>query len=191
MSPDLRGPIPHGSVAAWLEAMQATTDLVMWARPFGADFSAMWATCPRGDWLLAIAARARAPRELLALAATACARTSAYVLPDEAAGALAALDEIEGWARGELPPLDTASLDARIDAFAVDDPAVAAALEAIRCATRTVEDPDAAALAAANAAECAVHSVGDCAMMPALREAQETCAARVRDAIPFAELSFD
>jgi hypothetical protein len=190
VSPDPRSQNVPGSVAAWLDEMHATNDLVAWAAPLGSDFSAMWATCPRGDWMLAIAARAGASREHLALAASACARSSAYVLPDEAAGALAVLDEVEAWARGERPPVDTTSIDERVDAFNPGDPAVATALEAIRSAARSAGDPDAAALAAANAAECAVHSVGDCAMMPALREAQQTCARHVRAAIPFEQLRF-
>jgi hypothetical protein len=177
-------------VSAWLARQQATRDVVSWAESAASDFAQLWEACPRGDWMLAIAARAHASTDALCLAAAECARSCLYVLPEGAHPARDALDVLEGWARGAQPRAALSAASAAVDQVESDDPAVVAAIEAVRCALGAASDPESAAGAAANAAQAAVYSVGDCAMMPALRESQATSAARVREVIGFAQLRF-
>lgn len=178
------------SVAAWLVARGAPPDAVAWAQDFGADFGEAWRACRRGDWLLVIAAGARAPAPALVAAAAGCARSCLYVVPDDA-GASDVLDVVEAWASGGRAPIDPVELNARLDRAPTADPAVATAIEALRAVVETAADPRRAADAAANAVECAALAVGECAMAAAVGEAHESCARAVRTAIRFETLRFE
>lgn len=174
------------AVATWLEREGAHHDVVEWARAFGDDWEAAWTGCPRGDWLLGIAARRAIDRRAIVEAACACARLGLDHVPDDEGRPRAAIEAAEAWARGEDDPAARADARAAV-AAAVDgapDPAVAAAATAALAALCAVDDPAEAAAAPASVVQAAVLDVGDCAMMSAMSYAQRTCADRVREAIP-------
>lgn len=167
--------------ADWLTAEGAHHDLVSWVRGASEDVCLLWESCPRGDWLLAMAARLGATPAALTPAACAAARTAFELLPDGEGRPAAAVAAIETCAAGEAAD----SLEAHrkaLEAMAAGapDPTVNAVAEAVLAALASLEEPAAAAGAAALAAQAAVFDVGDCAMMPALRYAQEQSASAVR-----------
>ncbi|MBX3274728.1 MAG: hypothetical protein KF729_30960 [Sandaracinaceae bacterium] len=166
----------------WLEAQGAHHDVVRWARPFGEDWPRAWDECPRGDWLLGVAARAGADGRAITRAACACARFALPYLPDAEERPRVALDALERYVEGGEPPADHAALDAALEA-AVDgapDPAVAAAAMAALAALRSVAHPEDAPLAASSAVQAALLDAGDCALVAAMRHAQASCADLVR-----------
>lgn len=63
------------------------------------SFEQAWNDCPRGDWMLWIAARLSIDRKLLVLSAVRCARTVQDLMTDERS--LKALDVAEMWATTE------------------------------------------------------------------------------------------
>lgn len=177
----------------WLARQGAQNDFVEWARPFGADAGALWQACPRGDWLLALATRLRAPVRTLVLAACGCAETALDHVPPEHAEVGERLAELRAWAASTVPALTTErietmrrELEAARDAAA--DPAHAEAVLAALAALETVGDPAFAASAAAFAAHATMVSAADCAMTEALRFAQHQSAETVRAALPRATL---
>ena len=151
------------------------------------DWRAAWTGCPRGDWLLAIAARAGVERSLLIEAAADCAHTALEFLRDEPRPAQA----IEA-ARAHAGGAADVDLRARFDAAeaaaeaaqAAGDMASASASRAAAFATRVGEDPFAAAASASHAVEAAVAATGDCAMMQVLTYTHDRCADLVRARIP-------
>jgi hypothetical protein len=61
----------------------------------------LWESCPRGDWMLWLAAKAGVDRKQIVLAACTCARLALeHVKPGETRP-LAAIEAAEKWARGE------------------------------------------------------------------------------------------
>lgn len=179
----------HGSVHTWLAQQGAHNDFVAWARAFASDAGALWDACPRGDWLLALATRLRAPTRLLVLAACGCAQNALAHLPPEHAAVAACLEELKAWAVSALPPLTTEQIEAMRAALeaardAAMDPAHAEAALAALAALETVGDPAFAASAAAFAAQATMVSAADCAMLEALRFAQHESAETVRAVLP-------
>lgn len=170
-------------LASWLRTKGAMNDVVVWAEPYGADWARAWTECPRGDWLLAIAARAGAPRRSLVLAAAACARLAIEVIDEDDAGApREAIGRAEAWARGELA---AARLPVELDAMlAAPDPLLSAAARAAACAILAIDDPGDAAGAAAAAVETAALHAADCATMAAVSYAQRRGAELVREQLP-------
>lgn len=159
--------------------------MVEWARPYGVEFGRLWSECPRGDWLLAIAARLGVEAPQLARAAAACARLSLAHLPEEDRRPAEALGALEAFARGALDR-DACGAHRSILAEALEgcaDAAAGAALVAVQAAAETPFDREAAANAAAFAAQAAVIGAGDCAMLEALRFTQRKSAQLVRQAI--------
>lgn len=161
------------TVARWLEAAGAQRDLVQWAEAYGSDWQALWRACPRGDWLLAIAARRGTAREAILRAARAVATL--------------ALDHAEGEERAMLeaalavPSADAADVVEARAARSVD-PAHQAALAAVAIAVRgAVQDQPAVAMLVAQAAAM---DAADCAMGAAVSYAQRRGAELVREAIP-------
>jgi hypothetical protein len=176
----------------WLAREGAHNDFVEWARPFGADVGALWRACPRGDWLLALATRLRAPTRTLVLAACGCAETAVEHVPPEHVQVGDRLAELRAWAASALPPLTTEQIESmrtELEAArdAATDPAHAEAVLAALAALETVGDPAFAASAAAFAAQATMVSAADCAMQEALRFAQHQSAETVRAALPAAE----
>ncbi|MDD9939145.1 MAG: hypothetical protein OXT09_36490 [Myxococcales bacterium] len=169
----------------WLAEVDAQNDVVEWARPYEADLPKLWRECPRGDWLLAIAARLGAERNALVSAACRCARLSLAHLPEDEGRPEDGLEAAEAWSTGEG---DAEACGEHKDAIsqALDeaaDPATGAAIIASMSALDAIDDPDAAANAASFAIQAAVLDAGDCAMMEAMRFAQRRSAQLVREAI--------
>jgi hypothetical protein len=174
---------------AWLAREGAHNDFVEWARPFGADVGALWQACPRGDWLLALATRLRAPARSLVLAACGCAEAALDHVPPEHAEVGDRLAELRAWAESTLPTLTVERIEAMRSQLegardAATDAAHAEAVLAALAALETLGDPAFAASAAAFAAQATMVSAADCAMMEALRFAQHQSAETVRTALP-------
>jgi len=179
---------------AWLARAGAHNDFVEWARPFGTDVGALWQACPRGDWLLALATRLRAPTRVLVVAACGCAQAALDHVPPEHAEVGDLLAELHAWADSALPALTVERIETmrgQLEAArdAATDPAHAEAVLAALAALETVGDPAYAASAAAFAAQATMVSAADCAMMEALRFAQHQSAETVRAALPEAAIS--
>ena len=177
----------------WLEARGAHHDVVTWARPYEARWSEAWRACPRGDWLLGIAARAGVDRRAIVDAACACARFALAYLPDGEDLPGRAIEAGERWARGsdETDGVEErAALLTDVEAFIerAPDPIVAAAATAALAALRSIDAPEEAPLVVVSAVQAALLDVGDCAMMSAVAYAQSTCADRVRGLITAAQL---
>ena len=71
-------------LSSWLAARGAQTDVVVWAEAYGDDWASAWSACPRGDWLLALAARAGLNSAKVGRAALAVARFGVEDLSVEA-----------------------------------------------------------------------------------------------------------
>jgi len=178
-------------ISQWLEEAGAQHDVVQWAEPYAADMQALWERCPRGDWMLAIAARlgARGPR--LVQAAIGCARLALAYVPDDDPRAAGALDGTQKYCEG-ANSLDACRIYRQLLHVAVDtaeDPAAAAAFSAAVAAIDAIDDPEAAVSAAVFAAQAAVLSAGDCAMAEALRFVHEKSARQVRQYLPATTLT--
>jgi len=170
----------------WLEEQGAHDDVVSWARPYADRWEEAWTECPRGDWLLAIAARAGVSNRRIVKAACDCARFALDYLPEGELRPGAAIDAAAGWAES---PEETAAtgpkwsaLEAQVGAVidTAPDPAVAAAATAALACLRAVDAPEEAPLVVTSAVQAALLDVGDCAMMSAVAYAQSACAERVR-----------
>jgi hypothetical protein len=165
-------------IASWLRAEGAAEDVAHWAERFGDDWGALWSSCPRPDWMLAIGARVNVEPARLAEAAWRVSVLSLDVMPD---GENA--DPIGDPAARSDEELATiaATLEARSDA--ASDPAVATALLAQAQAARTRLEPSAGAMAAALTTQALVLDAGDCAMMSVVGWSHESGADRVRAVI--------
>jgi hypothetical protein len=175
------------SLSRWLETHGAHHDVVTWAAPFGDDWARAWTECPRGDWLLGLAARRGVDPRAVVRAACACARLALEYVPDDEARPRAAIEAAERWVEGhDDDPAERLRAQRAVEAAVelAPDPAVAAAATAALAALASVEAPEQAATAAASTAQAAVLDAGDCAMMSALAYAQSACADRVREHVP-------
>ncbi len=175
------------TVAEWLRGLGAHHDVCAWAEAYGDDWPGAWRACPRGDWLLAIAARLDAPRDALLRAASAAAQTAA---PHVDASHEAAIADLVGaclaWAERGGP---TGVLEARADALEALEgeatrPAAAAALRAHVHAARTPVDREHAAMAAHAALEAVVFETTSTALSTAVVAAHQTLATAVRMHLP-------
>lgn len=176
------------AVHAWLAAQGAQRDFVAWAEAFGADVGALWRACPRGDWLLAMAARLQAEPRALVLAACGCAEGALEHLPPDETSVQACLEAIRGWALGTGYALSVDAIERMRNALeaardAARDPAHAEATLAAIAALETLGDPAFAASAAAFAAQATTVSAADCGMLEAMRFAQHQTAQSVRSVL--------
>jgi len=177
------------AVHAWLSREGAHRDFVAWAEPFGPEVVRLWESCPRGDWLLALAARLRAPSRLLVMAACDCALGALEALGGQQERVFESMSTIRRWAAGTLPPLSTEQIEgmrAQLEAArdGAQDAAEAEAALAALAALETIGDPAMATSAAAFAAHASLMSAADCAMEQALRFAQHQSAQAVRAVLP-------
>ncbi len=171
----------------WLQEQGAQNDFVEWARPYESDWERAWNACPRGDWLLALAARRGADRVALVRAACACAELALDYVPEDETRAHRALDLARRWLANDDDASERARACEDVE-HAIDeapDPAVAAAATAALSALRAIDVPADAALAAASSVQAAVFDAAECAMMSAMGYAEHTCAERVREHLPF------
>lgn len=166
------------AVADWLAAQGAHHDLVSWARSHGDDWRAMWEACPRGDWLLAVAARSGIDRARVAHAAIDVAR---FGLEDHETPPSAPLDRGEvAIADGRTAGLEEEAMVLERASHTADDPTTAALTLALACALRAYETPSDAAMVPALVAQAAALSAGECAMMAAVSYAHRRSAEIVR-----------
>ena len=83
-----------------LRRLRACAAATHWAES-QPDAETAWRQCPRGDWLLWIAARLDIDRKLLTRAACACARTALPHVPAGEERPRLAIEMAEAWSRGE------------------------------------------------------------------------------------------
>ncbi|MBC7173406.1 MAG: hypothetical protein H5U40_13285, partial [Polyangiaceae bacterium] len=177
-------PVLTGSVSAWFTRLGADPEAVAWARAHGRDWERAWAECPRGDWLLMVAARMKSDPAAIVRAASACARLALPYLPndEERDAAELSLTQAEDWAsrRGSTATLDALAVELDAKARVAPDQAAASALGAAGAALRSASHPDAAPAAAVLAIEAAVLATGECAAASALGFMQHKTADAVR-----------
>ena len=115
----------------------------------------LWATCPRGDWLLWLAARVGVDRHVVVAACCACARTALrYVTDPRELRPLSAIMIAEAWARGD-PRVSIGHVqDASADASAC-----ATAAQASIAASYTILDAVDASIAASYASHAILDAV--------------------------------
>jgi hypothetical protein len=172
------------TLARELAARGAYRDLVAWCEPYGDDAPAAWAACPRGDWLLAIAAsREDVERSQLVLAACACARLALDA--SDSREARDAIEAAEAWARGARDPeplaVAAAALEAALERAV--DPCEQAVLAAALCALASRDDAREAPGAAGNAVQANVLATGECAFEPVVRYVSARSAELVRELV--------
>ena len=157
-----------------LRRMGSCTEAVKWVKTTKSRPADLWGTCPRGDWLLWLAARAGVSRHQIVLSAFACARNALPLVPADEDRLRIAIETGERWARGEVS-LNEVRAAAAYATYA----AAAAAADAAYGA-----DADAAygADAAADAAAAAYDAADDADDASALAWAAEI----VRGQIPWA-----
>jgi hypothetical protein len=175
--------------ARWLEGLGASRDVVSYAETVEGDRAAFWASCPRGDWLLAIGLRAITPsderaRRALIDAARAIAALGLDYVPEDDTLSRKLLTDDDGAApsRDEVDALER-------DADDAPDPAVSLARRAIVLSARarlTAEPSDVADLAMVPAlvSQAAAHDAGDCAMIAAASFVLRRSAELVRAHMP-------
>ena len=92
-------------VAKWksfrsqLRALHACSDARTWVGH--KSLRCAYRTCERGDWMLWLAGRVGVDRNVLVLAACACARLALVHMPAGEGRPLAAIETAERWARGD------------------------------------------------------------------------------------------
>lgn len=178
-----------GDPLAWLASNGAQTDVIEGLRPFASDWRTLWDGCPRGDWLLGIAARLGVDHRALARAAIGCARTALEHAEGEEAARV--LEVAERWADGAASAEEVAAATTALEAALARarDPAADAAGRAALAVGLGVSDRDTLASAAAAAAEATILSTMDCGLAMALRWAHDKSAGAVRAAIAWEEVA--
>lgn len=175
---------------AWLEAHGAQRDVLDGLRDLAggdaaprARWETLWRECPRGDWMLGIAAKLGVDRRPLVLAAVACAE--GVLDQAESPRARELLDAARSWARGEATDADVAARTRALDAEPARGPAEDAAHRAALAVGYGVEDPAVLAAAASSAAEATLFATLDCGMPLVLGYAHAKTAEAVRAAVRF------
>jgi hypothetical protein len=173
----------------WLERHGAQRDVLDGLRAYATDWSTLWATCPRGDWLLGIAVRLGIDHAQLVRAAIACARTAEpYAFGDDGARVL---DLAERWTRGQSAASEVSAAASRLSDSAArsPSPAAEASLRAAVAVGLGVVDRDVLVSAPAAAAEATIVATMDCGLEMAMGWAHRTCADAVREAIPWNDVA--
>lgn len=161
---------------AWLSAHGAQGDVIDGLRRFD-GWESLWNGCPRGDWLLGIAARIGVEHTLLVRAALACAK-----IPDGPADALAV---VEAWLAGAATAEEAAAEARKLESIPAHDPAHEAAQRAALATLLGIADRDVLATAAAAAVESVMLASIDCGLELAMKWAHDKCAAAVRANLPW------
>jgi len=136
-----------------LKQMHACSDAIEWSD--GKTLREAWETCPRGDWMLWLAARLKVDHRKLTLAKGLCANTVRHLMKDERS--LKAVDVAIAYGRGNATAEELyAAAASAYDAYAAADAAYAAAADAAAdaaaaAATAAAADADADAAADADA----------------------------------------
>ncbi|MBX3129460.1 MAG: hypothetical protein KF718_22265 [Polyangiaceae bacterium] len=176
------------TVAERLAALGAHHDVVTWAAGYGTDFRAAFRECPRGDWLLGVAARRAVPWRRVARAAAACLRVGldGRAPPDLL---LDAAEVADGWACAVVEPGARESTRALLRALEPPDAATAAlASAALLCVELDDGSLDSAALVPALVVEASLAGTIDCAWTSIVRHTQLATASAVREHIDWESL---
>lgn len=174
----------RGAIADWLRREGASEDVAVWASAYGEDLGALWAACPRADWMLAIAARLGLAPRLLFAAARPVVGLALDVLPEEDA----ALSLVSSLGEDDPALAEVAdALEARSDQSG--DPAVQAALLGVACLLRIPSAPENAAMVPALTTQALVLDAGACATLAVVSWSQRTAADRVREVIGVADIT--
>jgi hypothetical protein len=175
-----------------LRRLRACIEAIRWAES-QPDAETAWRRCPRGDWLLWVAARLDIDRKRLVRAACACARTALSHVPAGEERPRIAIETAEAWARGEATLDDvrravqaaSAAVFAANAAYAVFG-AVAFAADAYAAAAAYAANAANAAYAAFAAASAAFAAAYAAAAADATRSASLARSAEiVREIIPW------
>ncbi len=172
-------------VTAWLRAKGAHHDVVTWATANAPTWSQFWQACPRGDWLLGVAARCGVNVHDVIDAALACVEVLDPYLPANEP----AIDRALALVRRHRAVVDhvddRAHIGQEIAALQIRcaDPSAHAAVMAIAALLLCLDDASAAAVFAASIVQAAVMDAGDCGMMQAARFTEHECARRVRETL--------
>ena len=175
-------------IVEWLRAAGAQNDVISWAEQHASSWQAFWEQCPRGDWLLGVAARLGVARRQVLEAAAACWPVLEPYLPS----ALPSVERARQWLQAvEHESIMAESLaalvvDLEADLAAQCDPAANAALMAVLAMLACADDASAGAMVPVSIVQAAVMDAGDCAMLQAARFTEHECAAQIRRALPFA-----
>lgn len=183
---------PTLSVDRRLAELGADLDLARWMQVYP-DLGTAWTACPRGDWLLWMAAilapDATAQRAVVA-AAAACARLALPYATRQMPGPQSAIEAAESWAQG-LASAAVVDAAAHGAAFAVmgspkDDRAWAAASAAWAAAWAAVwfERYDGPSIGAAQAARQAAEAAAEAHAPDARAAVLARCAEIVREQVP-------
>jgi len=176
-----------------LRGVDACGDSITWADQYGTDLARAWTECPRGDWLLWIAARVGVRRETVVLAACACARLALVHVPEGETRPLVAIETAERWARGEAT-LDEVRVARRAAAYAAADAYDAYAADAYAAyayaayAAYAADAADAAAYDAYAAYAYAAYAAAFYAAAAARASTLARCADLVRERITLADM---
>jgi hypothetical protein len=169
----------------WLRSAGAQGDVVDALARFD-DWAALYAECPRGDWLLGIAERLGVEHVALVRAAIGCARV-ALVDGDDEASAL--LEVASRWAEGTATTAEVTTATREVEAASSKavDPAREAACRAALAVGLGITAPEEGVLASAPAAaaESVMVASIDCGFELAMRWAHDKCANAVRAAVPW------
>lgn len=131
------------NLVAKLHKLMACNEAIRWARKNQSTPAKMWKSCPRGDWMLWLAARVDVDRKQLVMAACACARLVLHLVPAGEDRPRKAIEAAEAWCRGEVSLAKVRrAANAAYAAAACADAAYAAAAAAY-AATAYATDADA------------------------------------------------
>lgn len=181
----MTAPFADEDVRAWLQAANAQRDVVTWAAQHAPMWSQFWSECPRGDWLLGIAARAGVDRHDVLDAALACVEVLAPYLPDGEPVVGEALDLVRSHRQTETHATALRHVSGEIDGLMARcaDPSAQAAVMAVSALLASLDDAAIAATYVAATTQAAVLDAGDCGMMQAARFTEHECARCVREVI--------
>jgi hypothetical protein len=172
-----------------LDACEEARDWVA-AHP-GATARTILRTCPRGDWLLWLAARLDVDRKVRVFTAAQCARQALKYTTDPCVEAC--LVACEQWSRGEISDeaLQVARKGASAAASAAFAASASAAVDAVEAAAASAYVADAAdaANAAASVATYAAYAAAYAAYYTARKESLAASADLVRKHIPWSVMA--
>jgi hypothetical protein len=126
----------NAKLKTWLKSLGACCASLEWVGNRALETA--WTECPRGDWLLWLAAKAGIDRKQLVMAACATAREALQFVPAGENRPRIAIETAEAWCRGEatIEQVREARLNAYAAAAAAADAAAYAADAADAAAAR-------------------------------------------------------
>lgn len=189
--PDTETDLDAPSVVAWLQRRGALRDVIEWADAHGGSWEAFWNDCPRGDWLLGVAARAGVPTDRVLRAALACVPVLEPYLPEREPAVPRALAWVQRVASGEAIDVAVAAQvmqDIEAVLARCHDASANSAVMAIAALLHATDDIANAASVVVATLQAAVMDAGDCGMMQAARFTEHECAERVRTVIDAAAI---